>query len=83
VAEAMAHPHLRQRGTVRTVSDPIVGQLELPGLPLRFSAFPTPLQVQAPLLGEHNREILQEHLGYSEHRVKELEAEGIVISKHC
>lgn len=83
VAEAMAHPHLRQRGTVRTVSDPIVGQLELPGLPLRFSAFPTPLKVQAPLLGEHNQEVLRDHLGYSEHRVKELEANGILVSKHC
>jgi crotonobetainyl-CoA:carnitine CoA-transferase CaiB-like acyl-CoA transferase len=83
VAEAMAHPHLRQRGTVRTVSDPIVGHLELPGLPLRFSAFPQPLQVQAPLLGQHNLEVLREHLGYSDQRVKELEAQAILVSQHC
>jgi len=82
-AEAMAHPHLRQRGTVRTVPDPIVGQIDLPGFPLRFSAFPQPLQVQAPLLGQHNREVLRDHLGYSEQRVEELEAQGILVSKHC
>jgi crotonobetainyl-CoA:carnitine CoA-transferase CaiB-like acyl-CoA transferase len=83
VAEAMRHPHLLERGTVRTVSDPIVGQVELPGFPLRFSAFPQPLQVQAPTLGQHNLEVLEKHLGYSADRVNQLEAEGILVSKHC
>ncbi len=82
-AEAMAHPHLRQRGTVRTVRDPIVGHIDLPGLPLRFSAFPEPLQVQAPLLGQHNVEVLRDHLGYSDQQVKELEAQGILVCKPC
>ncbi len=82
-AEAMAHPHLRQRGTVRTFKDPIVGQIDLPGLPLRFSAFPDALEVQAPLLGEHNSEILGRHLGYSAKRVEELEAEGVLVCKRC
>jgi crotonobetainyl-CoA:carnitine CoA-transferase CaiB-like acyl-CoA transferase len=83
VAEAMQHPHLRERGTVRTVSDPIAGEVELPGLPLRFSAFPHPLQVQAPTLGQHNLEVLEKHLGYSAERVKKLESEGILVSRHC
>ncbi len=82
-AEAMAHPHLRERGTIRTVKDPVVGQIDLPGLPLRFSAFPQPLQVQAPLLGQHNVDVLGKHLGYSEQRVKELEAQGILVSRNC
>jgi crotonobetainyl-CoA:carnitine CoA-transferase CaiB-like acyl-CoA transferase len=82
-AEAMAHPHLRQRGTVRTVEDPVAGQVELPGFPLRFSAFPKPLKVHAPLLGEHNVEVLGRHLGYSEQRVRELEAQGVLVSKNC
>jgi crotonobetainyl-CoA:carnitine CoA-transferase CaiB-like acyl-CoA transferase len=83
VAEAMAHPHLRQRGTVRTVADPIAGEVQLPGLPLRFSAFPKPLEVQSPLLGQHNLEVLRGHLGYSEDRVRELEAQEILVSKPC
>ena len=83
VGEAMQHPHLRQRGTVRTVPDPIVGQIELPGLPLRFSAFPDGIPVQAPLLGSIISEVLENHLGYSAQRVKELEAQGILVQKHC
>jgi crotonobetainyl-CoA:carnitine CoA-transferase CaiB-like acyl-CoA transferase len=82
-AEAIAHPHLRQRGTVRTVEDPIVKQIELPGLPLRFSAFPEPLKVQAPLLGQHNVEVLRDYLGYSEQRVSELQAQGVLVCKPC
>jgi CoA:oxalate CoA-transferase len=40
VAEALEHPHLRQRGTVRTIQDRILGELDVPGFALRFSAFP-------------------------------------------
>src|SRR5262245_39991126 len=62
VAEASQHPHLRQRGTVRTIHDRLLGELEVPGFALRFSAFPQPLDLQAPLLGEHNAEILTQWL---------------------
>ena len=63
--------------------DPIVGQIELPGFPLRFSAFPEALPVQAPLLGQHNLEVLQNYLGYSAERVKQLEAQGVLVQKDC
>ncbi|MCS6926023.1 MAG: CoA transferase [Candidatus Binatia bacterium] len=80
VPEALQHPHLRQRGTVRTVHDRILGDLEVPGFALRFSAFPQPLELQAPLLGEHNEEILTTWLGYSSEEVRELERKGILRS---
>src|SRR5713101_6242984 len=35
--EAMAHPHLRQRGTVRRVRDESIGEFDIPGLPVKFS----------------------------------------------
>jgi CoA:oxalate CoA-transferase len=40
VREAMEHPHLIERGTVRTVNDPILGEFKIPGFPLRFSGYP-------------------------------------------
>lgn len=80
VPEALQHPHLRQRGTVRTVHDRILGDLEVPGFALRFSEFPTPLELQAPLLGEHNAEILTEWLGYTPDEVQDLERRGILRS---
>ena len=80
VPEALQHPHLRQRGTVRTVHDRLLGDLEVPGFALRFSDFPSPLELQAPLLGEHNAEILTEWLGYSPDQIQELERRGILRS---
>ena len=80
VPEALQHPHLRQRGTVRTVHDRLLGDLEVPGFALRFSDFPTPLELQAPLLGEHNAEILTEWLGYSPDQIRDLERRGILRS---
>jgi CoA:oxalate CoA-transferase len=35
--EAIAHPHLRQRGTVRRVADKSIGEFDIPGLPVKFS----------------------------------------------
>src|SRR6266851_3873433 len=43
VREAMNHPHLRERGTVRKVKDRVLGEFEIPGFPLRFSGFPEEL----------------------------------------
>ncbi len=78
VAEAVKHPHLRQRGTVRTVHDRILGDLDLPGFALRFSDFPRPLELQAPFLGEHNEEIFRRYLGFDAGQVEDLERKGIL-----
>lgn len=65
VGETVAEPHLRGRGTVRTVSDEKFGDVELPGMPLRFSDFPHNIPLSASHLGEHNADILRDMLGYS------------------
>jgi len=76
--EAMNHPHLRQRGTVRRVRDRILGEFDVPGFPLRFSEFPRTLELQAPTLGEHNEQVLMRHLGYAPEQVRALEAKGVL-----
>lgn len=82
VGEAAEHPHMIQRGTVRTVQDPVLGEIELPGPPMRFSEFPDPVDVPAaPNLGEHNRLILKEYLGYSDEKIKQLEEQGLFRKK--
>ena len=80
VAEAVNHPHLRLRGTVRTVHDPFLGDFDVPGFLFRFSNFPQPLELQAPSLGEHNEQVLTEYLDYPASRVRELEAKGVLRS---
>jgi crotonobetainyl-CoA:carnitine CoA-transferase CaiB-like acyl-CoA transferase len=51
VEEAMRHPHLRERGTVRTVHDRVLSDFEVPGFSLRFSDFPQRLELEAPAAG--------------------------------
>ena len=82
VGEAVEHPHMLQRGTVRPVHDPVLGDIELPGPPMRFSEFPDPVDVPAaPNLGEHNTLILKEYLGYSDEKIKQLEEQGLFRKK--
>ena len=80
VEEAMAHPHMRERRTVRTIHDRVLGDFQVPGFPFRFSAFPEELELQAPLLGEHNRRVLSSFLGYSGEQIDRLECEGVLFS---
>jgi crotonobetainyl-CoA:carnitine CoA-transferase CaiB-like acyl-CoA transferase len=79
VAEAIAHPHMRQRGTVRTVHDRLWGDVDLPGPSLHFSAFPDDLELEAPFLGEHNEDVLTRHLGLTAEDVRALERDGVLF----
>jgi len=81
VEEAMAHPHLIERGTVRTISDRGIGEFQVPGFPLRFSEFPGHLDLDAPYLGEHNGAVLKEYLGYSDEQISGLENDGVLGSE--
>lgn len=78
VAQAMRHPHLLERGTVRDVEDPVLGRFQVPGSPLNFSAFPQPVDLIAPDLGEHSAEILTRWAGYGTSDIEQLIMEGIV-----
>jgi crotonobetainyl-CoA:carnitine CoA-transferase CaiB-like acyl-CoA transferase len=80
IREAMEHPHLIERGTVRTINDPILGEFKIPGFPLRFSEFPEELEFDAPMLGQHNAAVLERYLGLSAMRVAELESAGVLHS---
>jgi len=77
VEQAMNHPHLRQRRTVRTIRDRFLGEFDIPGFPMRFSEYGE-LDLEAPTLGEHNAQILGEYLGYSSARIDELDAAGVL-----
>lgn len=78
VPEAMEHPHLIEREVVRTIEDRGYGELQIPGVPLRFSEFPEKLDLQAPYLGEHNREVFGNLLGLSDAELETFEQEEVI-----
>jgi len=82
IPEVVETPHAKERGLVRTVKDDLFGEVRIPRTPLRFSAFPDTPDLRAGTLGQHNREILRERLGYSAERIADLEARGILGAKN-
>jgi CoA:oxalate CoA-transferase len=77
----MAHPHMIERRTVREIDDRLLGKFKIPGMPLRFSKYEVDENIQAPLLGEHNAEILQRFLKYPPAQVRDLESRKVLFSK--
>ena len=57
-------PHLRERGFYVEVDHPAAGKVEYPGMGPRLSEGSFDLRYPAPLLGQHNREVYREDLGY-------------------
>ena len=79
--EAIQHPYFRERGMVREITDPVMGDLTIPGFPLRFTEQPERLDLVAPTLGQHNKEVLSRMLGYTPERIRDLEHAGVLISR--
>ena len=70
--------HLEKRKAFAYIDDPVAGQKKLMGCPFKLSGLPDLSPAPPPRLGEHNQEILQELLGYSEEQIKGLEAKGVL-----
>ena len=69
-------PHVAARKLLIDVPDPILGTVKLVGPVAKMSGNTEPLTRSAPLLGEHNAEILKEVLGYTDEQIEKLEVLG-------
>jgi len=78
IADVCSTPHMLERGTVREIEDPKLGQVKMPGMPLRFSGFPANIPLEAAHLGQHNAEVLSTMLGLSQDRIEALAAAGVL-----
>lgn len=78
--DALGHPHFEPRGMVRRVQDPVMGEVVIPGFPWKFSANAELAELEAPILGEHSREVATELLGYDQARVDDLYERGILTT---
>ena len=76
VAQAARHPHLRARKAFVEIDHPVAGRFEYPRSLVQMTATP-PEPKRAPLLGEHNAEILG-RLGYSPADQQGMRAAGVI-----
>jgi crotonobetainyl-CoA:carnitine CoA-transferase CaiB-like acyl-CoA transferase len=80
VNESLEDPHLNARGMFIEVEHSKVGKFRTVNFPVKFSDTPGEVKSAAPLIGQHNREILKGLLGYDEERIVELEKGGIIYT---
>jgi CoA:oxalate CoA-transferase len=78
--ESMAEPHLRGRNTVRRIRNDALGELDIPGMPVKFSTWPDRIDVKASRLGADNRAVLSEVLNLTAAQLEELEREQVLLS---
>jgi crotonobetainyl-CoA:carnitine CoA-transferase CaiB-like acyl-CoA transferase len=79
-SEVIVHPQVAASKTVVEVDHPAAGRLRQARSPARFERTPSEIRRGAPLLGEHNDEVLAE-LGYSDSTRNELRAGKIIGSE--
>ena len=81
--EALESREMKARGLVTQVPHPTAGSVPNVALPLHFSGTPVVPPVAAPLLGQHTDEVLREVLGYSQAKIAELRAAGVLGLTGC
>ncbi|MGH7836302.1 MAG: CaiB/BaiF CoA transferase family protein [Candidatus Binataceae bacterium] len=79
VNEAVHHPHLNERKTVRWIEDPLLGKLAIPSVPVKFSAWPDRTEVRTARLGEDNERVLRELLNLPDEQIKKLYADSVLV----
>jgi crotonobetainyl-CoA:carnitine CoA-transferase CaiB-like acyl-CoA transferase len=79
VAQAMAHPHLIGRGMIGAATDPVWGEVKMPGPLVRFAGQAGAKLAPAPFLGEHNAAILGSWREMPERETVSLGSAGVLV----
>ena len=77
-AERLFHPHFMARGLYSDVDHPVLGAEPIFNLMWGLSKTPSAVRRHAPLLGEHNRELLCGTLGLSDAELADLVERRVV-----
>jgi formyl-CoA transferase len=76
-ADLSTDPALRERGMFVELEHPVRGRFVMPAWPVKMSGSNVPVEA-APLLGQHNEEVLGALLGYSPEQVAALREERVL-----
>ena len=76
--ERLFHPHFMERGLYNDIDHPSLGAEPIFNLMWGLNKTPSAVRRHAPLMGEHNREVLCGILGLNDGELAELEARQVV-----
>ena len=72
-------PQLADRGFWQEIEHPELGEtITYPGYPIKTSEKLHQIKRRAPLIGEHNRDIYESEMGYSQKRMTRLKTGGVI-----
>ena len=77
IDQAANHPQIAAREMLVEVEHPTLGPVRLQGVPIKLYSTPGSVSTAAPILGQHNLEVLNS-LGIDPERIKELESSGVI-----
>jgi CoA:oxalate CoA-transferase len=77
IEQMVNHANTEAREMVVEVEDPVLGPIRVPGVPIKMFGTPGSVAAPAPLLGQHNAEILAS-LGIEQEKIREFEEKGII-----
>lgn len=69
---------VQAREMIVNVEYPGIGQIPLPGFPLKMSRTPGGTSMRAPAVGEHNKEVYGILLGFNETELRRLKENGVI-----
>jgi crotonobetainyl-CoA:carnitine CoA-transferase CaiB-like acyl-CoA transferase len=78
VADVPKDPQVKHRELIVTAEHPDAGTVRFPRFPIKFTKSPTTNPQAAPLLGQHNKEILKSLLKYDDEKLEELRKDGVI-----
>jgi crotonobetainyl-CoA:carnitine CoA-transferase CaiB-like acyl-CoA transferase len=79
IDEVLADPQIQARGMVVEQDHPVLGKIQLPNLPFRFSGCDTTIHQVAPDLGQDNAEIAAS-VGFSAEQIADMQKDGVLYS---
>jgi CoA:oxalate CoA-transferase len=79
IPDMLEDPQVKARNTVVTLDHKLAGKFVVPQHPVKYSKTPTTIKMPAPILGEHNDEVLKSLLDYSQEKLDELRAAGVIV----
>jgi crotonobetainyl-CoA:carnitine CoA-transferase CaiB-like acyl-CoA transferase len=79
IAEVINHPQIKAREMLVEVEHEGVGKVEITNSPIKLTNSQAGVSGKAPLLGEHNQEVLK-FIGYSQTEIDSLQKDGVIYS---
>ena len=76
--EVTTDVHMHQRGMLKRMKHPVMGDVVLPTSPIKFHNSPEPTIIFEPEIGQHTSEILEGWLGFNQQTIKQMRENRVI-----